>query len=431
MARSFSTAAAPASLPISGTLQAAGVDAGTTGGTVKVLGEYVGLFDGTRIDASGDAGGGTVLIGGNFQGKGPEQNASRTYVGRDASDHCRCADNGDGGKVIVWSDDATGVLRHDHRARRRASGNGGFVEVSGKQTLVFRGTADLSAAKGSKGTLLLDPATLTITDGAGAGDHDASLPDILALGDADIAGNTVSEVALESLGDTADVILEATGQNRVSDLTDGVLDMAQTSAGSFGMTSTTSGGITFVDATNTIQTAGASITLQALGTGSLSNIGNLTSNGGAITLQAATSVTVLEPSIPTARRERRQAPSTSPQAGTATLGTINALGGAAASPGQNGGAVTLNAGTNPLAVGGINASGSDAVGVGDGGNAGAISLTGSAITLTSNLTAKGGNADADGNGGSGGAVAVNGPALLKRQHHRRRHARRYRRGRRR
>src|SRR5262249_27431649 len=40
----------------SGTLQAAGLDAGTTGGTVKVLGQYVGLWGGTRIDASGDVG---------------------------------------------------------------------------------------------------------------------------------------------------------------------------------------------------------------------------------------------------------------------------------------------------------------------------------------------------------------------------------------
>src|SRR5262249_27847525 len=64
----------------SGTLSVAGTDAGTTGGTVKVLGQYVGLFNGTRIDASGDAGGGTVLVGGNFQGHGPESNASQTIV---------------------------------------------------------------------------------------------------------------------------------------------------------------------------------------------------------------------------------------------------------------------------------------------------------------------------------------------------------------
>src|SRR5437667_6936157 len=64
-----------------GTLTASGTDAGTTGGTVKVLGQYVGLFNGSTIDASGDAGGGTVLVGGNFHGAGVERDASRVYVG--------------------------------------------------------------------------------------------------------------------------------------------------------------------------------------------------------------------------------------------------------------------------------------------------------------------------------------------------------------
>src|SRR5205807_3061019 len=51
----------------SGTLTASGTEAATTGGTVKVLGQYVGLFNSSKIDASGDAGGGTVLVGGNYQ----------------------------------------------------------------------------------------------------------------------------------------------------------------------------------------------------------------------------------------------------------------------------------------------------------------------------------------------------------------------------
>src|SRR5260221_2834944 len=46
------------SVPLSG----AGTDAGTTGGTVKVLGQHVALQDGTRVDASGKSGGGTILI---------------------------------------------------------------------------------------------------------------------------------------------------------------------------------------------------------------------------------------------------------------------------------------------------------------------------------------------------------------------------------
>ena len=46
---------------VSGTLDASSKNSGETGGTVKVLGEYVGLYDGALIDASGDAGGGTAI----------------------------------------------------------------------------------------------------------------------------------------------------------------------------------------------------------------------------------------------------------------------------------------------------------------------------------------------------------------------------------
>src|SRR5207245_9252659 len=63
-----------------GTLTASGAVAGTTGGPVKVLGQYVGLFNGSTIDASGDAGGGKGLVGGNVLGAGQEREAAQTYV---------------------------------------------------------------------------------------------------------------------------------------------------------------------------------------------------------------------------------------------------------------------------------------------------------------------------------------------------------------
>ena len=51
-------------------------------------------------------GGGTVLIGGDFQGKNAAiRNAQYTYVGKDATVKADAIDSGDGGKVIVWADD--------------------------------------------------------------------------------------------------------------------------------------------------------------------------------------------------------------------------------------------------------------------------------------------------------------------------------------
>jgi hypothetical protein len=53
--------------------------------------------------------------------------------------------DGDGGRVIVWANDITGFYGNISARGGINSGNGGFVEVSGKQDLIFDGTANLSA----------------------------------------------------------------------------------------------------------------------------------------------------------------------------------------------------------------------------------------------------------------------------------------------
>lgn len=153
---------------VSGTLDASGRGAGQTGGTVKVLGDKVGLFDGTRIDVSGDAGGGTARVGGNWQGSGSEQRASASFVGEDARISADAITAGDGGTVVVWSDGSTRF--HGEISARGGStrGNGGQAEVSGKQFLDFNGRAVLTAAQGASGSLLLDPTDITISSGTHA-----------------------------------------------------------------------------------------------------------------------------------------------------------------------------------------------------------------------------------------------------------------------
>ena len=86
---------------VTGVLDASGRGAGQSGGSVKVLGNLVGLTGSAAVDASGDVGGGEVLIGGNFQGAGPEQNAFRTFIGEDTTVAADAISSGDGGRVIV------------------------------------------------------------------------------------------------------------------------------------------------------------------------------------------------------------------------------------------------------------------------------------------------------------------------------------------
>jgi hypothetical protein len=70
---------------------------------------------------------------------------------------------GNGGKIIVWSDDRTDFHGRIEAKGGAHEGNGGFVEVSGKEKLSYAGEVDTSAPKGKAGTLLLDPKNITIS----------------------------------------------------------------------------------------------------------------------------------------------------------------------------------------------------------------------------------------------------------------------------
>jgi filamentous hemagglutinin family protein len=171
-------AGAPAqTIKISGTLSAAGKKKGTEGGTIVVSGEHIKLTS-ARVDASGRAGGGKVLIGGDWGGGKPNTSLvsyrsaklesfaipTATTVSVDAGTtiNASATGRGNGGKVVLWSDSETtfaGTILARGGAR---SGDGGFVEVSSHRLLNYSGTTDTRAPKGAVGTLLLDPADFYI-----------------------------------------------------------------------------------------------------------------------------------------------------------------------------------------------------------------------------------------------------------------------------
>src|SRR5258708_7393953 len=143
---------------VSGTLDASGRDAGLKGGTVTVLGDKVGLFDNARIDVSGDAGGGTALIGGNFQGQGPERNANAVFMGSDVLITADALSNGNGGKVVLWSDGFTSAHGTIYARGGAQSGDGGLIETSGHQILDAAGMrGGAGASNGAGGSWLFDP----------------------------------------------------------------------------------------------------------------------------------------------------------------------------------------------------------------------------------------------------------------------------------
>ena len=137
------------------------------GGEIIVTAPEIKIEANASVDASGQTGGGTILIGGDAHGANPNiPNAKNTRVAAGAKLKADALASGDGGKVVVWSDDTT---RFDGQISARGGaqgGNGGFAEVSGKQHLAISGHADLSAPQGRAGTLLLDPGSVSIVTGA-------------------------------------------------------------------------------------------------------------------------------------------------------------------------------------------------------------------------------------------------------------------------
>ncbi|WP_338846413.1 filamentous hemagglutinin N-terminal domain-containing protein [Massilia sp. W12] len=146
------------------------------GGTIQVQGDKIAVRSSAQLDASGRSGGGEVLVGGDWQGKGAMPKASMTNVAAGAQIKANAIEQGDGGKVVLWAEDKT---RFDGKIEARGGaqgGNGGQVETSGKNLLSVKGQVDAAAAKnqGKGGTWLLDPRNVTISSGTNAGVDNAT-----------------------------------------------------------------------------------------------------------------------------------------------------------------------------------------------------------------------------------------------------------------
>ncbi|NOZ10723.1 MAG: filamentous hemagglutinin N-terminal domain-containing protein [Gammaproteobacteria bacterium] len=235
-----------------GTLDASNTDTGETGGDIRVLGDKVGITGEAKLDASGDAGGGEILIGGDFQGKGETRTAEFTYVGKDVSIKADAVSEGDGGKVILWSDNTTRYYGNISTQGGSQSGDGGLVEVSGKKNLIFLGQVDTTAANGAIGTLLLDPDDINVGATGTSFTTEDNAPTDGTLSFTEAAGGlNILASSLDAV--SASIILQANND------------------------------INFNSAV-TLTTTGASLTAQA--GNDINVLADITTNGGDITLNA-------------------------------------------------------------------------------------------------------------------------------------------------
>jgi hypothetical protein len=168
------------------------------GGRIEVTGERVAL-KGAALDASGPAGGGTVLVGGGLHGANPAvPNATATTVDRASTVRADALAAGDGGTVVAYGSQGVTVAGLLSARGGPAGGNGGFVETSGA-TLALTQTPDASAPKGKGGTWLIDPHNLSVVDCISSGSSCFNSNVNVAPGDSN------NPLSVDTTGDNAEV----------------------------------------------------------------------------------------------------------------------------------------------------------------------------------------------------------------------------------
>ncbi len=324
-------------LRVAGTVEATGNSVNQFGGTIEATGNEIILTSTANVSANGTAGGGIIKIGGDHKGQGDMLRSARLGVAQGAEITADATDNGNGGYIVFWADDLTNFAGHASARGGDNGGDGGFIEVSAKDDLRMRGTADTQAPQGETGLLLLDPDDITVVDGAIAQPHDGQLGDDEILA-ADGAGTyTISEGALEALGAATNVTLEANNNITIQNLTDDELSMAQGTGFNvvFTADADVSGAGDFImDSTDDITTAGANVTIN----GDNITVGGINTSTGVgtidLTTHSGTGVVTLYDNLTTNTADITIA-------GNTTLGA-----GLVASTSGGGGAITFNGTVN-------------------------------------------------------------------------------------
>lgn len=282
------------------------------GGEIAVTGRRVALGPTAQLDSSGAQGGGQILAGGGPHGDGTIASAQNTTVDAGARLHASATADGNGGNVVVWSDQGTDFAGSIAARGGPLGGDGGSVEVSARHGLDFHGRVDTRAPKGLTGSLLLDPDNLyiissgtttagTSTDSSGkqVGDFTTSSP---------ASDSYVTVTTLQGLGDT-NITLQAFNQITVGTSGGGSTDLNLSGQLTDGQTLTLEAGASANGATglgdiifnsgSSIKTGGADVVLDAgagfsgaAGTDATAILGSITTAGGKLTVNAGSTITL-------------------------------------------------------------------------------------------------------------------------------------------
>ena len=138
-------------------------------GQIHLFAQEISIPEGT-IQTSGPSRGGEILIGGDqTRALAGRLYASQVSVDTDACIHADAWQSGPGGTVVLWANDTTSLHGEVTAKTLGTDGAGGFIEISGRNTLAITSSPSAYSASPFPGTLLLDPGSITINHGSTVG----------------------------------------------------------------------------------------------------------------------------------------------------------------------------------------------------------------------------------------------------------------------
>jgi filamentous hemagglutinin family protein len=145
---------------VNGTLNADGQQ----GGNISIMGKQIQINNGATVTASGDNGGGGVIV------IGDKQNTSQTTVQETARISVQSKNQGNAGSITVFANMNNGTvnLAGQLDASAPKQGNGGFIDTSAAHVKIANSAkVSTKAATGKTGNWLIDPPDFTIAASGG------------------------------------------------------------------------------------------------------------------------------------------------------------------------------------------------------------------------------------------------------------------------
>ncbi len=258
------------------------------GGRIVLEGENITLKAGSSLNASGATGGGTVLVGGDWQGSNggtnPMRQATEVTMETGATIDASATRDGNGGKVVLWSDvnnaASLTTVRGAVSAKGAANGTGGQIETSGHGLDVEGSAVDA----GPGGNWLLDPYNVTISsagaDANGAGVTAGAGGTWAPTATGSNISNTTINTALNN-GQNVTITTSGPGAEAGNITVDGAIN--KTAGANANLTLNATGSIA-VNAAISSTTGQLATTLTAGGAVNSSAAGSIKTNGGLLTL---------------------------------------------------------------------------------------------------------------------------------------------------